>query len=167
MANSLINIYWEGKDFLRIESQVISSTSFRRMTQVCLPSWKVSHLCWEVTGSLSSHWLLYGQLLWLVGQYFFLSFHQASQVVKNPLANAGDVRYVGLFPGLGRFPGGGHGNLLQNSCLENPMDRGAWWAAVHRVAKSQTQLSNFTHTHTTRFAGTEIGQPTRYPPVSM
>ena len=46
-------------------------------------------------------------------------------MVKNPLANAGDVRDVGLFPGLGRSPGGGHGNLLQNSCLENPMDRGA------------------------------------------
>ena len=46
-------------------------------------------------------------------------------MVKNPLANAEDVRYVGLFPGLGRFPGGGHGSQLQNSCLENPMDRGA------------------------------------------
>jgi len=46
-------------------------------------------------------------------------------MVKNPLANAGDVRDVGLLPGLGRSPGGGHGNLLQNSCLENPMDRGA------------------------------------------
>jgi len=46
-------------------------------------------------------------------------------MVKNPLANAGDVRDVGLLPGLGRSPGGGHGNLLQNSCLENPMDRRA------------------------------------------
>ena len=57
--------------------------------------------------------------------WFLLSFHQASQVVKNPLASVGDVRDVGLFPGSGRSPGGGHGNLLQNSCLENPMDRGA------------------------------------------
>ena len=51
-------------------------------------------------------------------------------VVKNLPANAGDVRDVGSIPGLGRFPGGGHGNPLQNSCLENPMDRGAWWATV-------------------------------------
>ena len=49
-------------------------------------------------------------------------------------------RDAGLTPGLGRSPGGGHGNPLQNSCLENPMDREAWWATVHRVAKSWTQL---------------------------
>ena len=53
-------------------------------------------------------------------------------------ANAGDVRHTGLIPGLGRSPGEGNGNPLQFSCLENPMDRGAWWATVHRVAKSQT-----------------------------
>ena len=47
-------------------------------------------------------------------------------------------------PWSGRSPGEGHGNPLQYSCLENPMDRGAWWATVHRVAKSQTRLSNFT-----------------------
>ena len=61
-------------------------------------------------------------------------------VVKNPTANAGDTRDLGLIPGWRRSPGGGHGNPLQDSCLENPMDRGAWWATVHRVAKSQTQL---------------------------
>ena len=49
-------------------------------------------------------------------------------VVKNPSANAGDIRDVGSIPGLGRFLGGGHGNLFQYSCLENPMDRGTWWA---------------------------------------
>ena len=53
---------------------------------------------------------------------------------KNPLASAGDVRDVGSIPGLGRSPGGGHGNPLQYSCLENPMDRGAWLATVLRVA---------------------------------
>ena len=61
-------------------------------------------------------------------------------VVKNPTANAGDLRDVGLIPGLGRCPGEGNGNPLQYSCLENPMDRGAWWAIVHGVAKGQTQL---------------------------
>ena len=59
-------------------------------------------------------------------------------VVKNPLASAGDVRDMGLIPGLGRSPGGGYGDLLQYSCLENPMNRGAWQATVHRVAKSWT-----------------------------
>ena len=48
----------------------------------------------------------------------------------------------GSIPGSGRSPGGGHGNPLQYSCLENPMDRGAWWATVHGVTKSQTRLSN-------------------------
>ena len=53
-------------------------------------------------------------------------------VVKNTPANAGDVRDGGLIPGLGRFPGEGPGNPLQDSCLENPMNRGAWQATVHR-----------------------------------
>ena len=61
-------------------------------------------------------------------------------MVKNPSATAGDTRDVVLIPGLGRSPGGGHGNPFQCSCLNNPMDRGTWWAVVHRVAKSQTRL---------------------------
>ena len=58
------------------------------------------------------------------------------QSVKNLPAKAEDIRDVGLISGSGRFPKGGHGNPLQYSCLENPKDRGAWWATVHRVAKS-------------------------------
>ena len=54
---------------------------------------------------------------------------------KESACNAGDL---GSIPALGRSPGGGHGNPLQSSCLENPMDRGAWWAMVHRVAESDT-----------------------------
>ena len=61
-------------------------------------------------------------------------------MVKNLLANSGDVRDKGLIPGSGRSPGGGHDNPLQHSCLENPKDRGAWWAIVQRVSKSRTQL---------------------------
>uniref|UniRef100_A0AC11CS53 Glutathione S-transferase zeta 1 n=1 Tax=Ovis aries TaxID=9940 RepID=A0AC11CS53_SHEEP len=61
---------------------------------------------------------------------------------KNPPANAGDVRNLGSIPGSGRSPGEGHGNPLQYSCLEDPADRGAWWAAVHGVAKSRTRLSD-------------------------
>ena len=59
----------------------------------------------------------------------------AGSVVKNPLANAGDVRDVDLIPGLCRSPGEGDGNPLQDSCLGNPMDRGAWWSTVHGVEK--------------------------------
>ena len=55
-------------------------------------------------------------------------------------ANAGDIKDVGSIPGLGRSPGGGHGNPLQYSCLENPKDRGVWLATVHSVAKKWTQL---------------------------
>ena len=61
-------------------------------------------------------------------------------MVKSPPANSGDVRDLGSIPGLGRSPGGGHNNPLQYSCLENPMDRGAWRARVHSVAKSWTRL---------------------------
>ena len=59
-------------------------------------------------------------------------------VVKNPAVNTGDITDAGSVPGSGRSPGEGNGNLLQYSCLENPMDRGAWWATVHGVANSQT-----------------------------
>ena len=64
---------------------------------------------------------------------------QVVLVVNSLLANAGDIRDVGLIPGSGRSPGGGHGNPPQYSWLENSMDRGVWWAIVQRVAKSQTQ----------------------------
>ena len=57
-------------------------------------------------------------------------------VVNNPPGNTGDVRDTGLIPGLGRSSGGGNDNPLQYSCLENPMDREAWWATVHGVAKT-------------------------------
>ena len=66
--------------------------------------------------------------------------HRASQValvVENLPANAGDIRDTSLIPGSGRFPGGGHGNPLQYSRLENPMGRRAWWAAGHRVTVGQ------------------------------
>ena len=69
---------------------------------------------------------------------------QAVLVVQNPPANAVDVRDVGSIPGWGRSPRGGHGNPLQYSCLENPMDRGAWRATVHRVTKSRTRLKQLT-----------------------
>ena len=73
-----------------------------------------------------------------------LGASQVALVVKNLPANAGDIRDMGSIPGLGRCPGGGNGNPLQYSCLENPMenpmDGGAWWATVHGVAKSQTRL---------------------------
>ena len=65
---------------------------------------------------------------------------QVVLVVKNLPANAGDIRDMSSIPGLGRSPGEGHGNPLQYSCLENPMDRGAWGTTVHGVTKSQTRL---------------------------
>ena len=63
-------------------------------------------------------------------------------VVKNLPANAGDVRDAGSIPALGRSPGGEYGTPLHYSCLENPMDRGAWRATVHRISKSRTWLSD-------------------------
>ena len=65
---------------------------------------------------------------------------QVVLVVKNPPANAGDIRDLGSIPGLGRCPREEHGNPLQYPCLENPTDRGAWQATVHGVAKSWTRL---------------------------
>ena len=78
--------------------------------------------------------------------YIYIYTHTyiwASQVVlvaKNLPSNARDLRDTGSIPASGRSPGGGHGNPLEYFCPENPMDRGAWWATVHRVIKSQTRL---------------------------
>ena len=75
-------------------------------------------------------------------------------VVKNPPAKTGDARDVGSIPGSGRSPGGGNGNSLQYSCLENSMDKGAWQATVHEVAKSWSDMAvnmcvcAHIHTHT-------------------
>ena len=84
---------------------------------------------------------------WFSLQHNFLKFgyspnwtSQVGLVVKNPPANVGDIRDTVLIFRSGRYPGGGHGNPLQYSYLENPMDRGVWWAIVHRVSKSWTQL---------------------------
>ena len=63
-------------------------------------------------------------------------------VIKNLYTNAGDIKDVDSIPGLGRSPGDGHGKPLQYSCLQNPMDRGAWWASVRGVTKSRIQLSD-------------------------
>ena len=64
-------------------------------------------------------------------------------MVKNLSADAGDLGDTSSIPGWGRSPGEGNGNPLQYSCLENPMDRGAWWVTVHRITKSQTLLGTF------------------------
>ena len=73
---------------------------------------------------------------------------QVALVVKNPSANAEDIRDGDSMPESGRSPGGGHGSPLQYSCLENPMDRTGWWATVNRVAKTRRQLKWLsTHTH--------------------
>ena len=69
-------------------------------------------------------------------------------MVKNPPANAGDTRDASLIPESGRSPGGGNDNPLQYSCLGNPMDRGAWWAAVHRVAELDMTNHVCIHTNT-------------------
>ena len=80
-----------------------------------------------------------------VGRAYLLIWEMnlsGGSVVKKLPGKAGDTGDGGLIPGLGKPPGGGNGNPLQYSCLENPMDRGAWRPTVHKVAKSQTRLSN-------------------------
>ena len=83
-------------------------------------------------------------LLPLVGDHT-LRITRQEPVVKNLPANAGDIRDTGLIPGSGRSPRGGNGNPFQYSCLENPMDRGAWQVTVHRVAKSRTRRKRRIH----------------------
>ena len=92
-------------------------------------------------------------------------------VVKNSPANAGDIRDIGSIPGSGRSPRGGHDNSLQYSCLENPVDRGAWRAAVQRVAKSWTWLSDLAHKRTGSLGKgmrcSQDGGPHAFWPISL
>ena len=79
---------------------------------------------------------------------YYGPLYQVAVVVRNLPANAGDMRDAGSIPGSGRSSGEGNGSLIQYSCLENSMDKGAWWATVHSVAKSWTQLKQLsTHTY--------------------
>ena len=83
-----------------------------------------------------------------VCMYVYMRASQVALVVKNLPANAGDLRDAGLILGSGRSPGGGHGNPLQYSYLENPMDRGAWQATVHGVTESDTtEVTTCTHVY--------------------
>ena len=79
----------------------------------------------------------YSGLSFSIGKLTPFGASQVTLVVKNPPANAGDLREAGWIPGLGRSPGEGNGNSLQYSGLENPMDRGSWWATVHGVARAR------------------------------
>ena len=89
--------------------------------------------CWDVPNPIN-------QLKWIGSNYSILGASQVVLVVKNLPATGGDTRDVGLSPGSGKSPEGGHGNPLYYSCLENPIDRGAWWATVHRVTQTWTWL---------------------------
>ena len=116
----------------------------------------VSPLLWPLSTPSSDGWpaictLSRSYYLWCLPSS--LAF-QVVLVVKNLPANAGDIRDEGSISGSGRCPEGGHGNPLQYSCLENPMDRGIWPATVHRVAKSRPQLKRLSTQHT--LPGSEV-----------
>ena len=139
---------------------VMSPTSTSFFLSLCRLIFGFLNSCQEVFSSglcvftgLLLHRLLWGRYVAIVLLYItpmpnsvspLLNIKQGSfpggSVVKNLPVNAGGIRDVGSFSGLGRSPGGGHGNPLQYSCLDNPMDRGTWGVTVHGVTKSQTQL---------------------------
>ena len=93
---------------------------------------------WPVRRGLYISSAVYRERPSLVVDHCYSWGFPGGSVVESPPANAGDS---GSIPGLGRCPGGGHGNRLRYSCLENPVDRGAWWATVHGVTKSRTRLN--------------------------
>ena len=125
--------------------QTLHKSKYTICNLSCLSS-LILHKCKIHSGTCLS--LLFCQPVcpWVLITIIFCCFFttsdasQAAQVVKNPPARAGDLRDVGSTPGSGRSPGGGHGETLQCSCLENPMDRGAWRATVHGATKNQTRL---------------------------
>ena len=105
--------------------------------------WQVGSLPLVPPGKLSNGMSIY--LFLFIYIYANIWGFPGGSEVKVSACNAGDL---GSIPGSGKSPEEGNGNPLQYSCLENPMDGGAWWATVHRIAKSRTRLSNFTFTFT-------------------
>ena len=102
-----------------------------------------------------------GLLLFLLGQYY-----RGLPGGSDGTASACSAGNPGSIPGSGRPPGGGDGTPLQCSCLENPMDRGAWWATVHEVAKSRTRLSDFTYLLIITIGGFTVGSVIKNPCVN-
>ena len=100
-------------------------------------------LCAYVPQAVKFLWLLNGNLIVFSWNLMRVLIFLGGSDGKESACSAGDP---GSIPGSGRSPGEGNGNSLQYSCLENPMDGGAWWATVHGVTKSQTRLSDFTFT---------------------
>ena len=91
---------------------------------------------------------IYIALHWIYNYFYSIWASQVVLVVKSSPANAGEARHLGSISGLGRYPKVENSYSVQYSVLENPMDRGAWWATVHRISKSRTRLISHTHTHT-------------------
>ena len=123
-----------GKLWVKSNRLVIPSNSLLEVVYVCLYT-KPWHS--ENTSAI------YILLLWIPSSYGIIRGFPGSSEVKVSACNVGDP---GSIPGSGRSPGEGNGNPLQYSCLENPMDRGTWWATVHGVAESRARLSDFTFT---------------------
>ena len=82
--------------------------------------------------------MIISEILSVQTNEIYILYHDSDLAVKNPPTHAEDLKDTGLIPESGRSPGGGHGNPLKYSCLENPVDRRTWWATVHGIANSQT-----------------------------
>ena len=127
------------RDLCIPDRMAILKTRQNKRQQVLARLWRTAafvHCCWEckmVQPLWKTVWRLLKKLK------LKLSTTQVELVVKNLPANVGDLKDTGSIPGSGRSPGGGHGNPLKYSCLENPMDRGAWRATVRKVTKSRAR----------------------------
>ena len=130
--------YRNKKQNIKRPGEIVASFPYKRIIPQ-LWEWWLQCLIWDGNSRPSS-------VEWhknrLEKDYHSLRASKVALVVKTRPANAGDIRDKGLIPGLERSPGEGHGNPLQYSCLENPMDRRAWWASVCRVANSWPWLSD-------------------------
>ena len=148
--------------------------SFLEALSMCFPKdvSKLTHLSWTSDGDSKEKIISY-PAIWC--DIWWQRASQAEIVVKTSSAAAGDVRHAGSIPGSGRSPGGGNGNPLQYSCLDNPMDRGAWRATVHKVRMSWTQHTTwrqnvvriFASGESTTFQLCDLGQAPSVPWASV
>ena len=126
--------YWESQK----ESTCLAKTTLCVHTTLAWSVLLMVEMCLKYKFPYFSQWPNFQASLFRISNLRPTIGSQLALVVKNPLANSGDIKDMGLIPGSGRSPGRGHGNPLQDSCLEYFMDRGAGQALVHRIAKSQT-----------------------------
>ena len=137
-------LFWNLWGLLYPSKNNCSFSPLSRYSVSLIPSVPCPHLLSLRAAIATESWRIHSADAWICSCLWSRWGFFSGSAGEESACNTRDIGDADLIPGLGRSPGGGYGNPLQYSCLENPMDRRAWWATVHRASKSRTQLSTYT-----------------------